>query len=79
LGPLLYHFADSYGPDDVMIQLPLRPLKYCIFTLKLHNLSAWIHSIQDMSIELSLEDVKKVAYHYGFTMEVRVSALNLFF
>lgn len=31
-----------------------------------------------MSIELSLEDVKKVAYHYGFTMEVRVSALNLF-
>ncbi|NP_001305164.1 uncharacterized protein LOC100381551 isoform 1 [Zea mays] len=40
LGPLLYHFADSYGPDD------------------------------DMSIELSLEDVKKVAYHYGFTMEV---------
>ncbi|KAJ1263605.1 hypothetical protein BS78_09G198600 [Paspalum vaginatum] len=40
LGPLLYHFADSYGPDD------------------------------DMSIELSLEDVKKVAYHYGFMMEV---------
>ncbi|XP_062180101.1 uncharacterized protein LOC133884637 isoform X2 [Phragmites australis] len=40
LGPLLYHFADSYGPDD------------------------------DMSIELSLEDVKKVAYHYGFVMEV---------
>jgi hypothetical protein len=31
-----------------------------------------------MSIELSLEDVKKVAYHYGFTMEVRVSALNIF-
>lgn len=31
-----------------------------------------------MSIELSLEDVKKVAYHYGFTMEVRLSALNLF-
>ncbi|KAK3138299.1 hypothetical protein QOZ80_5AG0367080 [Eleusine coracana subsp. coracana] len=24
----------------------------------------------DMSIELSLEDVKKVAYHYGFVMEV---------
>ncbi|XP_015693339.1 carnosine N-methyltransferase-like isoform X2 [Oryza brachyantha] len=40
LGPLLYHFADSYGPDD------------------------------DMSIELSLEDVKRVAYHYGFVMEV---------
>lgn len=31
-----------------------------------------------MSIELSLEDVKRVAYHYGFIMEVRVSALNLF-
>ncbi|KAF0925252.1 hypothetical protein E2562_015966 [Oryza meyeriana var. granulata] len=40
LGPLLYHFADTYGPDD------------------------------DMSIELSLEDVKRVAYHYGFVMEV---------
>jgi len=23
-----------------------------------------------MSIELSLEDVKEVAYHYGFVMEV---------
>ena len=31
-----------------------------------------------MSIELSLEDVKKVAYHYGFVMEVRVYALNLY-
>jgi hypothetical protein len=30
-----------------------------------------------MSIELSLEDVKKVAYHYGFVMEVRFYALNL--
>ncbi|KQK05468.1 carnosine N-methyltransferase isoform X1 [Brachypodium distachyon] len=40
MGPLLYHFADSYGPDD------------------------------DMSIELSLDDVKRVAYHYGFVMEV---------
>ncbi|KAL6865249.1 hypothetical protein ACP4OV_016400 [Aristida adscensionis] len=40
LGPLLYHFANSSGPDD------------------------------DMSIELSLEDVKRVAYHYGFVMEV---------
>ncbi|TVU07327.1 hypothetical protein EJB05_47377 [Eragrostis curvula] len=40
LCPLLYHFADSYGPDD------------------------------DMSIEISLEDVKKVAYHYGFVMEM---------
>ncbi|EMS47549.1 hypothetical protein TRIUR3_27033 [Triticum urartu] len=45
MGPLLYHFADAYGPDD------------------------------DMSIELSLEDVKRVAYHYGFVMEVRVYAL----
>ncbi|KAG1348044.1 carnosine N-methyltransferase [Cocos nucifera] len=40
LGPLLYHFADSYSPDD------------------------------EMSIELSLEDVKKVAFHYGFEMEI---------
>ena len=31
-----------------------------------------------MSIELSLEDVKKVAYYYGFVMEVRVYALNLY-
>ena len=31
-----------------------------------------------MSIELSLEDVKKVAYHYGFVMEVRVCALDLY-
>lgn len=38
LGPLLYHFADSYGQND-------------------------------MSIELSLEDVKKVAFHYGFSLE----------
>ncbi|XP_038979180.1 carnosine N-methyltransferase-like, partial [Phoenix dactylifera] len=40
LGPLLYHFADSYSPDD------------------------------EMSIELSLEDVKKVAFHYGFELEM---------
>ncbi|KAJ3696151.1 hypothetical protein LUZ60_001528 [Juncus effusus] len=39
MGPLLYHFADSYGEDE-------------------------------MSVELSLEDVKKVAYSYGFEMEV---------
>ena len=31
-----------------------------------------------MSIELSLEDVKKVADHYGFVMEVRVYALDLY-
>ncbi|XP_019447471.1 PREDICTED: carnosine N-methyltransferase-like isoform X2 [Lupinus angustifolius] len=37
-GPLLYHFADMYGQDE-------------------------------MSIELSLEDVKKVALHYGFEFE----------
>lgn len=28
-----------------------------------------------MSIELSLEDIKKVAYHYGFVMEVRFMCL----
>ncbi|WJX38788.1 carnosine N-methyltransferase [Trifolium repens] len=39
LGPLLYHFADTYGKDD------------------------------DMSIELSLEDVKRIALHYGFEFE----------
>ncbi|GAV80111.1 N2227 domain-containing protein [Cephalotus follicularis] len=38
LGPLLYHFADMYGPDE-------------------------------MSVELSLEDVKRVALHYGFQFE----------
>lgn len=38
LGPLLYHFADMHGQNE-------------------------------MSIELSLEDVKKVAFHYGFTLE----------
>lgn len=26
--------------------------------------------VQEMSVELSLEDVKKVASHYGFTLEV---------
>ncbi|KAH6807881.1 S-adenosyl-L-methionine-dependent methyltransferases superfamily protein [Perilla frutescens var. frutescens] len=39
LGPLLYHFADTYSQED------------------------------EMSIELSLEDVKRVAFHYGFEME----------
>eukprot|EP00252_Welwitschia_mirabilis_P027433 TRINITY_DN9401_c0_g1_i1.p1 TRINITY_DN9401_c0_g1~~TRINITY_DN9401_c0_g1_i1.p1 ORF type:complete len:591 (-),score=124.18 TRINITY_DN9401_c0_g1_i1:266-1831(-) len=39
LGPLLYHFADTYAPED------------------------------EMSIELSLEDVKKIAFHYGFGLE----------
>jgi carnosine N-methyltransferase len=29
-----------------------------------------------MSIELSLEDVKKVAYHYGFVMEVRTHTFS---
>ncbi|KAM1492435.1 hypothetical protein EV2_025128 [Malus domestica] len=38
LGPLLYHFADVYGQDEI-------------------------------SIELSLEDVKRVALHYGFHFE----------
>ncbi|KAH9619897.1 hypothetical protein KSS87_013322 [Heliosperma pusillum] len=38
LGPLLYHFAEAYGENE-------------------------------MSVELSLEDVKKVALHYGFTLE----------
>ncbi|KAK6790472.1 hypothetical protein RDI58_014272 [Solanum bulbocastanum] len=39
LGPLLYHFADMYSPED------------------------------EMSIDLSLEDVKRVALHYGFIFE----------
>ncbi|XP_078437503.1 uncharacterized protein LOC144708078 [Wolffia australiana] len=39
LGPLLYHFAESYGPDE-------------------------------MSLELSLDDVKKVSFHYGFELEM---------
>ncbi|XP_031489285.1 uncharacterized protein LOC116256886 isoform X2 [Nymphaea colorata] len=39
LGPLLYHFADAYGPDE-------------------------------MSIELSLDDVKRVALHYGLELEM---------
>ncbi|KAL9244283.1 hypothetical protein vseg_018078 [Gypsophila vaccaria] len=38
LGPLLYHFAEAYGENE-------------------------------MSVELSLEDVKKVALSYGFTLE----------
>lgn len=40
LGPLLYHFADSYGSED------------------------------ELSIELSLEDVKKIAFHYGLELEM---------
>lgn len=47
----------------------------CIFSSNLPDLSPWT---QDMSIELSLEDVKKVAYHYGFVMEVRVLCVNLY-
>ncbi|CAN6465217.1 unnamed protein product [Victoria cruziana] len=39
LGPLLYHFADAYGPDE-------------------------------MSIELSLDDVKRVSLHYGLELEM---------
>ncbi|KAK4798298.1 hypothetical protein SAY86_030624 [Trapa natans] len=39
LGPLLYHFADTYSQED------------------------------EMSVELSLEDVKRVALHYGFELE----------
>ncbi|KAL3844800.1 hypothetical protein ACJIZ3_002203 [Penstemon smallii] len=39
LGPLLYHFADTYNQGE------------------------------EMSIELSLEDVKRVALHYGFKIE----------
>ncbi|KAI5406754.1 hypothetical protein KIW84_053145 [Lathyrus oleraceus] len=39
LGPLLYHFADTYGQDD------------------------------EMSIELSLEDVKRIALNYGLEFE----------
>lgn len=39
LGPLLYHFADTYAPED------------------------------EMSIELSLEDVKRIAFHHGFEIE----------
>ncbi|XP_068654369.1 uncharacterized protein [Aristolochia californica] len=39
LGPLLYHFADAYGEDE-------------------------------MSVEISLEDVKKIAFHYGFSLEL---------
>ncbi|KAI3982422.1 hypothetical protein MKX01_041260 [Papaver californicum] len=39
LGPLLYHFAVTFGTED------------------------------EMSIELSLEDVKKVAFDYGFQLE----------
>ncbi|ERN14779.1 carnosine N-methyltransferase isoform X1 [Amborella trichopoda] len=40
LGPLLYHFADSYGSED------------------------------EMSVELSLEDVKRIAFQYGFELEI---------
>ncbi|KAI0497602.1 hypothetical protein KFK09_020834 [Dendrobium nobile] len=43
LGPLLYHFADAYGPEE------------------------------EMSIEISLEDVKKVALQYGFEFEMEKS------
>nr|CAB3464753.1 unnamed protein product [Digitaria exilis] len=49
----------------------------CFFLDTAHNIVEYIEIISkvlkdggDMSIELSLEDVKKVAYHYGFVMEV---------
>lgn len=70
LGPLLYHFADVYGQDDVSISfffyiniLLIGSSFYNIYVLPFEN--------QEMSVELSLEDVKRVAINYGFELEVK--------
>lgn len=33
-------------------------------------------NFQEMSVELGLEDVKKVALHYGFQLEVMSNCIN---
>ncbi|KAF9591905.1 hypothetical protein IFM89_009513 [Coptis chinensis] len=57
LGPLLYHFMDAYGTEDVTLSL--------FFVAKFF--SGFL--AQEMSIELSLEDVMRVAFDYGFHLE----------
>lgn len=70
LGPLLYHFADSYGQDEVGIVFLFHlALEFC------WNINTLL--IVQMSIEISLEDVKRIVYHYGFQLEV-IEALKQF-
>lgn len=79
MGPLLYHFADAYGTEDVSIFVEL-PFFFFSYHGQSEQYSVYGVDIfsQEMSIELSLEDVKKVAFHYGFELEVSLF-IYLFF
>lgn len=69
MGPLLYHFADVYGQGDVSFH-PLEHIPCPDMLRRTSSLKTFLLVFQDMSIELSLEDVKRVALHYGFHIEV---------
>lgn len=54
------------------VHLPSLSMQY-IITNNSFDVGKSLHfdsSFQEMSVELSLEDVKKVAFHYGFELEV---------
>lgn len=82
MGPLLYHFADLYGQEDVsFISLKLTPIHaedifsdfyHDVLLLFILFFLSPFPLLQEMSIELSLEDVKRVALHYGFEFEVNL-------
>lgn len=59
-----------------------RKLLLCVYFFGVnpsHVLSSSISLFQEMSIELSLEDVKTVALHYGFELEVSCQFWIMFF
>ena len=70
MGPLLYHFAEMYGQEDVSFSFAKDYIPSHAVVSNI--LSKCFCFGQEMSIELSLEDVKKVALHYGFQFEVNL-------
>lgn len=66
MGPLLYHFADMYGQEDVSFFSSHLTLVYPLTD----RLCTYHYYFQEMSVELSLEDVKRIALSYGFQFEV---------
>lgn len=75
LGPLLYHFADVYGQAVSFLSTSIsfaHMLWGCVIhlLLKKKKKNVFIVLFQEMSVELSLEDVRRVALHYGFHFEV---------
>lgn len=65
MGPLLYHFADIYGQEDVSFFF-----LSSFYTCGMDYASINHLYFQEMSIELSMEDVKRVALNFGFQFEV---------